>query len=408
MAEQRRVITVNLHRKLYPADKALNNINYFGGNVQLTDTDINTLIEEIPDFWNSEKDCLIKFVYFDDGTYMCQREKEVYNYSLRQTEKKLYFFDAATSGQADSLAQYFVAQYGKIKLSKVNNLYDEILNTISDFSYIKFHLLETRRELLNESDYKMLPDYPLSEEEKQRWTEFRQQLRDITEQEAWKQNNFVNVVMPTSPDPKNQLSGLLQNLSNLTAGGIPPKILDSFHDSLRNIGLENVIKKYSETVLKIEIVRGLTRLGIPFTTTNENNNLSTILFSANKPAVIFRKMGESFKEHVAEAEIGQEPYPTFSSTILTEWQHYILDIDNSIDKIEQQLALYNIDFTIGDILEEVSIHTKQKLDEFQKMEQVDELLQDIQMETIYGEYSGFIDKMVDSIESQLDDTEEVN
>jgi hypothetical protein len=332
---------------------------------------------------------------------MCQREKEVYNYTIRETEKKLYFFDAATSEQADSLAQYFVMQYGKIKLSKVNNLYDEILNTISDFSYIKFHLLKTREKLLNESDYKMLPDYPLSEEEKQRWIEFRQQLRDITEQEAWKQNNFVNVLMPTSPQPKNQLNELLEDLSNLITGGIPPRILNNFRESLVNIGVENVIKKYSETILKIEVIRGLSNLGIPFIITDKSDDLFTILFSASKPSIIFREAKEYFEQHVDESEITEESDSTLSQKMLSEWGLYMKDIDNAIDKINEQLTSYNIDFTIGDILKEVSSHTKQKLDEIEKMQQVDELLKDIEMKQLYGE-------MVDSIDSQLDSTEEEN
>jgi hypothetical protein len=38
-----------------------------------------------------------------------------------------------------------------------------------------------RNKLLQECDYTQLPDSPLSEEEKQEWAEYRQQLRDITQ-----------------------------------------------------------------------------------------------------------------------------------------------------------------------------------------------------------------------------------
>jgi hypothetical protein len=405
--ETKRVLTVNLHRKLYPADRVMNNINYMGGNIELTSQDIDTILENIPTFWNTEKDYLIKFVYFEDGTYMCQREKDVYNFSRKENEKKLYFFDVATIEQVNSLVKYFAEYYGKIKVTKISDIYDTILSKISDYSYIKFNLLEARKKLLQESDYKMMPDYPLSDEEKQNWSEYRQKLRDITEQNAWKENNFINVEMPPSPEPKEQLVELLSNLSNLV-GRVPPKILDKFKDSLQNIGIENVIKKYSETTLKIEIIKGISSLGLPLAMTGGETTLPILTFAVNRPCVLFKKSVDLIRQQEMLAEsIGEEEISGFSASVLSKWQQYLSDIDSSIDQINSHLQNYNIDFTIGDIIEEVSALSKKKLDDIENIEKVEDLLQDLHIETTYGEHKNLIDAMVKSAELELENTDGV-
>ena len=54
-----------------------------------------------------------------------------------------------------------------------------------------------RNRLLDESDYTQTPDYPISDEKRQEWSVYRQQLRDITE--TYK-DDIKNVVWPTKPE----------------------------------------------------------------------------------------------------------------------------------------------------------------------------------------------------------------
>jgi hypothetical protein len=49
--------------------------------------------------------------------------------------------------------------------------------------------------LLNECDWTQLPDSPLTEEKKLEWKVYRQDLRDITNQE-----DPHNIIWPTKPD----------------------------------------------------------------------------------------------------------------------------------------------------------------------------------------------------------------
>ena len=53
-----------------------------------------------------------------------------------------------------------------------------------------------RNSLLNQTDYLMMPDYPISEEYREKIKTYRQELRDITEQEGFP----TDVVFPTLPE----------------------------------------------------------------------------------------------------------------------------------------------------------------------------------------------------------------
>jgi len=54
---------------------------------------------------------------------------------------------------------------------------------------------EQRNALLSESDYILMPDYPLTDEQREAWTAYRQALRDLPEQEGWP----MNIVWPEKP-----------------------------------------------------------------------------------------------------------------------------------------------------------------------------------------------------------------
>lgn len=372
MTEPKRILIVNLQRKLYPADRVKNNINYLGGSLDLTDEDIMQLESVIPEMWNSNKDKMIKFVLFEDKTYMCQRQKEIYNFSLRETEEKLYFFDVASEQEVDNLVAIFADFYTRNKISKIENLYDKVLNYLSDFSYIKYTLLETRDKLLKDSDYLMMPDYPLSDEEKQKWIEYRQFLRDITDQEAWKNNDFVNVIMPPSPEPKYQLVEMLTEINNLSSNTIPPNILENFRENLTGIGIENVIRKFSEITLKLEVIKGISNFKLPFVNLDDS--------SLSIDNIIPTKIEDILPE------FDSSDVSLSTQRIVSSWQQYLIDVDNKIESINNTLSNLNIDFTIGDIINSVAEHTKKTLDTIQMDEEIQGLLTDLEIESKFDEY----------------------
>lgn len=74
-----------------------------------------------------------------------------------------------------------------LEIAEYEGLPDEIL---------AIQIRAKRNSLLSETDYLMMPDYPISEEYRDKIKLYRQQLRDITEQEGFPNN----VVFPTLPE----------------------------------------------------------------------------------------------------------------------------------------------------------------------------------------------------------------
>ncbi len=57
---------------------------------------------------------------------------------------------------------------------------------------------EVRGQLLTDSDWTQLPDNSLSEEQRNAWATYRQQLRDITNQFE-NDDDLIEVVWPEAP-----------------------------------------------------------------------------------------------------------------------------------------------------------------------------------------------------------------
>lgn len=55
---------------------------------------------------------------------------------------------------------------------------------------------EKRNYLLEKTDYLLMPDYPLSEEERAAWTAYRQALRELPDQKGWP----TNISWPAKPN----------------------------------------------------------------------------------------------------------------------------------------------------------------------------------------------------------------
>ena len=55
------------------------------------------LSTKISEFWNTDKDLLEFFQYFNDGTYFCQRKRVKYDFSTESTYLQTYNFNGANS-----------------------------------------------------------------------------------------------------------------------------------------------------------------------------------------------------------------------------------------------------------------------------------------------------------------------
>ena len=239
----------------------------------------------MPSLWNSDKDRLIYFVLFEDKTYLAQRIKDVYNFGTRETEEKLYNFDEATDAELNAFVAFVANYYTSLRLQRTENFYDSILERVADVSYMKYQLLEMREKQLKESDYILLPDYPISDEDKQLWMTYRQELRDITKQQAWVDNDFQAVKIPVSPRPQDQIVDMFNLVGNTYANAVdlPASLLESVKENVEGLGLNSIIEKWTNT-LKVQILRGIASLKMPAgLTTDELTAIEQLIpYTANE------------------------------------------------------------------------------------------------------------------------------
>ncbi len=325
-----KTLTVTLETKYYQSTIPTRKISYSGSSIDLTDEEYENIFQAVPSFWNTENDKLIRFVFFEDKTYFCEREKKVFNYTTRDTDTKIYKFDYASNEEAEKLYVFFVEKYAKLKIERIENLYDGIISQIKDFSFIKTTVLDSRNKLLEQSDYIMMPDYPISEEEREKWAVYRQELRDITNQEAWITNDVMAIKMPVSPLPLSQLNALKTAVPDLSS--IPSNLIDEIVDNLEDSTVENLIRNMTEISIKFELLKSISKMKIPILSFDESEIIS--------------------QEQDYENFLNEVKYDTLKESILPSnwWEAATSNIEQKIAEVNNTLRKYNVDFTIDDIL----------------------------------------------------------
>lgn len=368
-----RVITLRLQRKSYAVEKVERYISYNGHRLDFTEQEYNDFLSRIPELWNTDRDRLLYFVLFFDKTYLAQREKDVFNYGTRLTEEKLYNFDEISDIELNLFTSFLVDEYTKLKISRTENFYDEILSKVSDLSYMKFQIIDLRDKLLADSDYLMMPDYPLDEADRESWKAYRQQLRDITKQQAWIDNDYMNITIPASPAPEKQIIDIFNKVGNTyaNAADIPPSILEEVRNNLKGYGITNVIEKFSQISIKVELLRALSALKIPTgVTADEISTINTLI-----PQSITDIIPEDQVKNLQEAVTGN----------VTNWEAYLNDIDEKIIKLNDTLTKYNVGFTVGDVIQQVATDLKEKADKLDANLEALRLIEQMELSEIEGD-----------------------
>ena len=368
-----RVITVRLQRQTHYGELVQRYINYNGSRLDLSETEFNDFLSKMPSLWNSDKDRLIYFVLFEDKTYLAQRNKDVYNFGTRETEEKLYNFDEATDTELNAFVAFVANYYTSLKLQRTENFYDSIIEQVVDVSYMKYQLLEMRISQLKETDYLVLPDYPISDEEKQQWITYRQELRDITNQQAWKDNDFQSVVVPVSPRPKDQIVEMFNMVGNAyaNAADLPASLLEAVKENIDGLGITNIIQKWTEITLKVQILRGIASLKVPEGLTTEELTAIEDLIPHGATDLV----PEDQLENLDAATRGQ----------LDNWNDYLRSVDDKIAAVDAKLKNLSANFTLSDVIQKVAADMKEKADAHDSALEAARLLEDLTIDEITGE-----------------------
>ena len=131
--------------------------------------------------WDTDKDKLISFYYFDNGTYTAKRRKYVMNFKTNTNEWKDYEMEAVTSSVATTFKDKLIEGWYAIDAIENTGCQNELGAMYAKTKAISPLSVRLARDfLLTESDWSQVGDCPLSADDKALYVTYRQKLRDIT------------------------------------------------------------------------------------------------------------------------------------------------------------------------------------------------------------------------------------
>jgi hypothetical protein len=156
-----------------------NEVKY--NSIYLSEQLNNNILTNIPSELSDDKDRIILFGIYDDGSYVMFKEKMKYDFATKQTKWVRYeVFDVSTESSKEIFnvikSAVFVQQ--TIESEARNSAILEIVNKEEYLTKLYDTNILIRDKLLRESDYRVLPDYPeLFPGEKEMWLKWRDELR---------------------------------------------------------------------------------------------------------------------------------------------------------------------------------------------------------------------------------------
>lgn len=175
-------------RKLILEVDFINNVilpNPDGGKkYKMDETLKNKFLNQVSEFWHTDKDRLEFFQYFNDSKYFCQRSKRNYDFETETYFYNSYSFKGASATQAkefgESLNNFFQVVI-EVKDLKVEAKVEAVDQHIALLDQRWFKLKRQRESLLQLSDWRILPDViDKYDGEKDRWIAWRSWIRENT------------------------------------------------------------------------------------------------------------------------------------------------------------------------------------------------------------------------------------
>lgn len=309
-------------------------INYRGKKVLLTEENYDELKPLFPSFWHTDADRLLRFEVYEDGRYDCLREKSVYNFATKQTEEKLYKFDNAKKEKVDDLMAVIVSYYESLQTRNIEEYNQKVVDSLSRLEVIKNLLLSMRKKFLQDSDYLFTADYPIDESVKQQWIDYRQALRDITEQPAWKENKLTEIEFPVSPSATmQQLETMYMMFNQALYGTDFTNEIETVLKTVEGVTPDQYIKNFVQVQIKTDILRTIRNLRIP--------DLDVAFFDSDNYDF------------------------TFAEETVSSFEDLVMKLNAYEKEIDQKLSSVNMGFTVADLIKQVSdkISTKEEVSE---------------------------------------------
>jgi hypothetical protein len=156
----------------------------------------------LPTEWWHNKDQIVYFTYYDDGSYFCEREKFFYDYSLKTETSKVYEFNVLSKESANELFLRFCDFFEEIRIGELKAQREVIREEIKQrFDYLSIQFRTIRDNLLKSSDWTQSADIIANMDpyEASLWVIYRQYLRDMPNSDAWQNKRYIDIEFPSDP-----------------------------------------------------------------------------------------------------------------------------------------------------------------------------------------------------------------
>tara|TARA_B100001996_G_scaffold134438_1_gene102330 strand:- start:355 stop:1233 length:879 start_codon:yes stop_codon:yes gene_type:complete len=156
--------------------------------------------------WDTDKDKLIMFSYYSDSNkYIAQRRKYVRNFKLDKDEWKDYEMEAVDNAKASTLKDKLIEGWYLIDSIENSEYQTELAQMYAKQSTVSpLSVRLARNFLLDECDWVMCTDCPLSADDKALYSTYRTKLRDLTKSTEFN-SNTDGTKFPISPQFYNKI-----------------------------------------------------------------------------------------------------------------------------------------------------------------------------------------------------------
>ena len=160
----------------------------------------DTLLPFLYPSWDSDKDKLVMYAYNTNATSLVKRRKYVKNFTKNTFEWVTYEMEAPDAAQVTALNDKLIEGFFLIDSIEDIEFQDELTRMYQNQTVVSKTSVRLARDfLLDETDWSMVSDCPLSADDKALYTTYRQKLRDIPASTEFT-TAVENTKFPISPE----------------------------------------------------------------------------------------------------------------------------------------------------------------------------------------------------------------
>jgi hypothetical protein len=130
--------------------------------------------------WDTDKDKLNTFTWYDNDTYVCERRKFLKNFKTDEYYWQNYEMESSDSIDGKQLFELLKDTFYLVDSVEKENFQQELATLYYQTSQANWaNIRLIRNFLLSDSDWSVSNDSPLAEENKSMWVRYRKELRDL-------------------------------------------------------------------------------------------------------------------------------------------------------------------------------------------------------------------------------------